>query len=559
MENKIAKTAPRRRRRLWAAGAAAGCLLGLTAATGDSFEVVKNLDIFYTVVEELEACYVDEIDHGKTVKTAIDKMLASLDPYTNYIPESKIEDLRFMTTGNYGGVGALIRKSGSRAIIADPYEGKPAQKAGMRAGDLLVRVDGADTEGLDIEAISEKLKGTPGSTVRIEAERPGVEGRMTFEVRREKIHISAIPYYTMADSATGYIQFNNFTYRCSDELREAMDSLSLRGARRMVIDMRGNPGGLLEEAVAICNLFVPKGQLVVSTKGKMKQWNRDYVTTTEPHAPRMPVAVLVDRGSASASEIVAGTLQDLDRGVVVGARTYGKGLVQATRPLSYNAQLKLTTAKYYIPSGRCIQALDYTHRNDDGSVGAIPDSLISDFRTRNGRLVRDGGGVAPDIEAQKAEMSLLATELYLENLIFDFATLYANRHATIAPAGEFAVGDADFDQFADFVAERGFEHKPESAELLNELAEALKEEKAWERVEGQVEAMRQALKRDLRADIYTFKDEIARLLTQEIASRYYYHAGRAQAFLRHDAALDTALAVLADTARYRALLAGPGK
>ena len=375
--NRISK-----RLRVIIAVACVGLTILLTGAVDNSFEVIKNLDIFYTVVNELDQFYVDEIDHGKLIKDGIDKMLETLDPYTNYIPESKIEDLRFMTTGNYGGIGALIRKSGKRAVIADPYEGLAGQKAGLRAGDILLKIDDFDTENQNIEAISEKLKGTPGTSMKVLVERYGESKPIEFNVVREHIHINPIPYYTVFDNNIGYVQFNNFTQNCAGELKSTIDSLLNQGAKSLILDLRGNPGGLLDEAILICNLFLPKGQLIVSTKGKVQQWNRDFVTTKEPFVPKMPVVVLVNRGSASASEIVAGALQDMDRGVVMGTRTFGKGLVQTTRPLSYNAQIKLTTAKYYIPSGRCIQALDYSNRNEDGSVGNIPDSLVSEFTTK---------------------------------------------------------------------------------------------------------------------------------------------------------------------------------
>ena len=431
--------------------ACVGLAVLFTGAVDNSFEVVKNLDIFYTVVKELDQFYVDEINHGKLIKDGIDKMLETLDPYTNYIPESKIEDLRFMTTGNYGGIGALIRKSGKRAVIADPYEGLAGQKAGLRAGDILLKIDDFDTENQNIEAISEKLKGTPGTSMKVLVERYGESKPIEFNVVREHIHINPIPYYTVFDNNIGYVQFNNFTQNCAGELKSTIDSLLNKGAKSLILDLRGNPGGLLDEAILICNLFLPKGQLIVSTKGKVQQWNRDFVTTKEPFVPKMPVVVLVNRGSASASEIVAGALQDMDRGIVMGTRTFGKGLVQTTRPLSYNAQIKLTTAKYYIPSGRCIQALDYSHRNEDGSVGNIPDSLVSEFTTKNGRKVYDGGGIKPDIELKTKTMSRLTTELYVGNHIFDFATQYASKHNSIDKPDIFSITDQDFIDFIEFV------------------------------------------------------------------------------------------------------------
>ncbi len=543
-----------RKTRIFAVTTALGLAFLLSAAVDNSFELVKNLDIFYSVVKELDAFYVDEIDHGKVVKSGIESMLEALDPYTNYIPESKIEDLRFMTTGNYGGIGALIRKSGNRTVITDPYEGLAGQKAGLRAGDILLRIDDFDTENQDIESVSEKLKGLPGTTLKIMIERFGQPKPMEFSVVRENIHISSIPYYALLENQIGYIQFNNFTQNCAEELKNSLDSLMTQGATSLILDLRGNPGGLLDEAITICNLFIPKGQLIVSTKGKMKQWNRDYVTTSEPFAPKIPVVVMVNRGSASASEIVAGALQDMDRGVVLGTRTFGKGLVQATRPLSYNAQLKLTTAKYYIPSGRCIQALDYSHRNEDGSVGTIPDSLVSEFTTKNGRKVYDGGGIKPDIEIEPKIMSRVTTGLYIENHIFDFATQYAVKNPQIASPESFSITEADYNDFKEFMKQRKFNYELESNQKLNDLIKSLKQEKYYETVETEVKAIEERIKQDVQKDLTVFKDEITKLLNEEITSRYYYQRGRIQYYLRHDNELDSAKSVLNNLNRYNAIL-----
>jgi carboxyl-terminal processing protease len=543
-----------RKTRLMAMAAALGLAIIFTSAVDNSFEVVKNLDIFYSVVRELEAFYVDEIDHGKLVKDGIDNMLETLDPYTNYIPESKIEDLRFMTTGNYGGIGALIRKSGNRTVITDPYEGMPGQKAGLKAGDILLRIDDFDTENQNIESVSEKLKGLPGTAIKVTIERPGQPKPMEFTVLRENIHISSIPYFTLLENQTGYIQFNNFTQNCAVELKKTLDSLLTQGATSLILDLRGNPGGLLDEAITICNLFLPKGQLIVSTKGKMKQWNRDYLTTNEPFAPKLPVVVLVNRGSASASEIVAGALQDMDRGVVLGTRTFGKGLVQATRPLSYNAQLKLTTAKYYIPSGRCIQALDYSHRNEDGSVGTVPDSLVSEFKTKNGRKVYDGGGIKPDIEIESKTLSRVTTGLYIENHIFDFATQYAIKNPKIAQPESFSITEADYTTFMEFMKTRKFNYELESNKKLTDLVKTLKQEKYFESVKDDVKAIEEKIKQDIQKDLTVFKDEITKLLNEEITSRYYYQRGRIQFYLRHDSELDSAKAILNNLDRYNAML-----
>ena len=362
--------------------------LGFSTLKNKDLDLVKNLDIYYTLFRELNMFYVDETDPEKLVSTSIDAMLSSLDPYTTFIPESDMDDFQFQTTGEYGGIGSLIRKSGKQVMIAEPYEGFPAAKAGIRAGDVILKVDGTPTKEMEIEAVSEKLKGKPGTELTLVIDRYDEEKPLEISILREKISILNVPYYGMIDPGTGYIRISNFTTGASKEVENALNELkSKNDLNSLVLDLRSNPGGLLLEAVRICNLFVDKGELIVSTKGKMTQWDSEYSTSQQPIDKEIPLVVLVNRGSASASEIVAGALQDLDRAVIVGQRTFGKGLVQTSRPLKYNAQLKVTTAKYYIPSGRCIQALDYSHRNPDGSVGSVPDSLISEYLTRNGRLV----------------------------------------------------------------------------------------------------------------------------------------------------------------------------
>lgn len=525
-----------------------------SASVDNSFEIVKNLDIFYTLIKELDRYYVDEIDNGKLIKDGIDRMLNNLDPYTVYVPESKVEDLRFMTTGSYGGIGATVRKSGKRAIIAEPYEGKAGQKAGLRAGDILLKIDDFDTENQEIEAVSDKLKGAPGTPLQISVERYGHSKPLEFTVIRENIHISSISYFTMLDSTIGYVQFSSFTQNCTQELKSAIDSLQHKGAKSLILDLRGNVGGLLEEAITICNLFLPKGQLIVSTKGKMKQWNRDYNTATDPFLPKIPVVVLVNRGSASASEIVAGAIQDLDRGVIMGTRTFGKGLVQAPRPLSYGAQLKLTTAKYYIPSGRCIQALDYSHRNEDGSVGTIPDSLISEFTTKNGRKVYDGGGITPDVELKPKMLSKLTTELYVENHIFDYATQYAAANPKIQDPAKFSINDSDYDKFVTFVKDKKVEYNQESQQILDDLVKALKQENYYATVENDLKTIENKIRRDIEKDLIVSKDEILKLINEEIVSRYYYQKGRIQNYLQHDHEIDSAVALLYNKTRYKQLL-----
>ena len=382
-------------------------------------------------------------------------MLKTLDPYTVYYPESDVDEFTFMTTGKYGGIGSLVRSSGEYVVISEVYKGFPADLAGIKPGDLLKKVDGISLKGLSTDKVSEKLKGNPGTPITLTIERNGKE--TDYPLKREKIVVPPVPYYGMIDSKTGYIRFTSFTQNCIDDVKTALTSLKNNNPEQIILDLRGNPGGLLTEAVEIVNLFVGSGNEVVSTKGKVKQFDEDFKTTKPAVDEKIALAVIINRGSASASEIVAGAIQDLDRGIIVGQRSYGKGLVQITRPLSYNTQLKVTTAKYYIPSGRCIQARDFSHPNEDGSVGIIPDSLISEFKTKNGRIVKDGGGIAPDIEILPEPLSQISTELYLRNYIFDFATQYYWAHPDIKSPEQFSFTDKDYADFKTMLAETKFQ------------------------------------------------------------------------------------------------------
>ncbi|SFE46592.1 S41 family peptidase [Sunxiuqinia elliptica] len=509
------------------------------------FLVDKNLDIYYTLVRELNLFYVDEINPTDLVKTSIDKMLESLDPYTNYIPESDMEDFRFMTTGEYAGVGALISKHGDEVVIAEPYEGFPAQKAGLKAGDILREVAGKSTEKLSTEDVSNLLKGPANKVVRVKVERPGKKKNLEIDILREKIQIDAVPYYGMLDNETGYIRLSNFTKDCGDEVKKAFVELKeQKGAKSLVLDLRSNPGGLLMESVKIVNLFVPKGSEVVSTKGKVKQWDKTYKATENPIDTVMPMAVLVNRGSASASEIVAGALQDLDRAVIIGTRTFGKGLVQTTRDLSYNTKLKVTTAKYYIPSGRCIQALDYSHRNEDGSVGTIPDSLITEFTTKKGRKVYDGGGIVPDQKIDLDRLSSLSINLVRDFMFFDYATKFANEHESIAAPEEFEITDAIFNDFKTFVKERKFSYQSETEEMFKKLLETAKEERYYDVAEGEFEALKVKIGHELDKDLESFKEEVKEMLTDEIVTRYYYQKGAIKSAIREDKGIDKAKEIL---------------
>ena len=530
---------------------------GFATLKNKDLELVKNLDIYYTLFRELNMFYVDETDPEELVTTSIEAMLSSLDPYTTYIPESEMDDFQFQTTGEYGGIGSLIRRSGDQVIIAEPYEGFPAAKAGVRAGDIILEVEGKSTKNLEIEAVSDILKGKPGTELHLLIERPGTEEPMKFLMKRETISILNVPYYGMLDEHTGYIRLTNFTTGASKEVEHALQELKKnQELNSLVLDLRSNPGGLLIEAVRICNLFVDKGELIVSTHGKMSQWDSEYVTTREPVDDKIPMTVLVNRGSASASEIVAGALQDLDRAVIIGQRTFGKGLVQTSRPLKYNAQLKVTTAKYYIPSGRCIQALDYTHRNEDGSVGVIPDSLISEYQTSHGRLVYDGGGIQPDFEVIPEMLSEISVQLYTQGMFFDFATLFRNSHDQIGSAETWSLSDDDYDLFKAFLKEKDFEFQTASEQAFFDLVTNAKREKYYELAEEEFASLKEKLSHDNLKDLETFNKEIRQILTEEIVNRYYYLAGRIVSQIQDDPQLDKAMEVLDEPGMVKEVLSG---
>ena len=515
-----------------------------------NFEVAKNLDIYHTLFRELNMFYVDEVNPNKLVKTSIDQMLESLDPYTTYISEDQMEDFRFMTTGEYAGIGALISKQNDKIIIAEPYEGFPAQKFGLKAGDVLIEVEGKLTKDMNTEDVSNLLKGPANKPVKIKYERYGEKKPVTIDVVREKIQIDAVPYYGMLDKNTAYIRLSSFTANCSNEVKKAFLELKNNDPHSLVLDLRGNPGGLLTEAVEIVNFFVPKGSEIVSTRGKVTQWDKVYKATSNPIDTVIKIAVLTNSGSASASEIVAGAIQDLDRGIVVGTRTFGKGLVQTTRDLSYNTKLKVTTAKYYIPSGRCIQALDYAHRNEDGSVGTIPDSLITEFTTKKGRKVYDGGGVAPDVKFESESLSSLSIALITKYLIFDFATKFSTENATITSPEEFEISDNTYTQFIAFVKENNFVYESQSEEELNDLIEHAKKDKYYGLAEKEFEALKAKLAPNFDKDSEEFNEEVKELLQDEIVSRYYYQKGAIRAAISDDKGIKKAIEELNSETAY---------
>jgi len=516
------------------------------------FRIAKNLDIFYSLFRELNTFYVDEINPDKVIKAGMDNMLKTLDPYTVYYPESEVDEFTIMTTGKYGGIGSLVRNSGDYVVISEVYKGFPADKAGIKAGDLLKKVDGISLKGFPTDKVSEKLKGNPGTEIILTIERNGKE--IDYNLNREKIVIPPVPYFGMIDSKTGYIMFTNFTQNCIDDVKNALTSLKDKNPRQIILDLRGNPGGLLSEAVEIVNLFVGPGNEVVSTKGKVKQFDEDYKTVKSAVDEKIPLAVIINRSSASASEIVAGAIQDLDRGIIVGQRSYGKGLVQITRPLSYNTQLKVTTAKYYIPSGRCIQARDFSHPNEDGSVGIIPDSLISEFKTRNGRIVKDGGGIAPDIEIMPETLSQIATELYLRNYIFDFATSYYWAHPEIKSPDQFSFTNKDYSDFQTYLVNRDFSYKTVTEQSLNELIINAKKEKYYEIHKDLLIALEKDIAHSLDQDLTLFKNEITDLLEDEILRRYFYEDGAIAWRIQKDEQVRKAIEVLNNAEEYESVL-----
>lgn len=543
-------------------GVAVGVLsVGLWSFDDDDnyFEVSKNLDIFATLFREINLKYVDETKPGDMMKTAIDAMLNDLDPYTNYIPESDIEDYRFMSTGQYGGIGALVRKKGDFVYISEPYEGKPADKAGLRAGDALLEVDGKSVKGKETNDVVKMLKGVPKTNVRIKVKREGTADPLEFTVTRDEIKINNVPYYGFVEGKVGYIRLSGFTEDAGREVKDALIALKDQGAESIILDLRDNPGGLLREAINISNIFVDKGQEIVSTKGKVKEWDKVYKSLNLPIDLKIPMAVLISRGSASASEIVSGTIQDLDRGVVVGQRSFGKGLVQQTFPLSYNSQVKITVSKYYIPSGRCIQALDYTHRRSDGSVGNVPDSLKTAFKTKNGRIVYDGGGVAPDYTTPTRKYPQILGSLINKSLIFDYATQYKLKHATIAPAKEFALTDAEYNEFVTWLADKEYDYTTRSEDILKDLKKAAETDKYFDAVAKEYDALKDKLAHDKKADLIKFKAEIKQFLEDEIIARYYYQKGKIEANFKYDVEVKEAIAILADKTKYNNILTGKYK
>lgn len=538
---------------------AIGAVVFFSTGFADSyFELSKNLDIFSTLYKEVNTYYVDETKPGELMKTGIDAMLKSLDPYTNFIPESQIEDFKFMTTGQYGGIGALIHKEGENVVISEPYEGFPAHTAGLLAGDVLIEVDGKKVKGKSTSDISEALKGQPNTALKVIIERPGTKGTLEKELIRKEIKIDDVPYAGMLNETIGYIRLTSFTQTAGQQFISALTKLKEENnAQAVIFDLRGNGGGLLNQSINIVNAFVPKGTMVVQTKGKISEWDATYTTLNSPVDTEIPVVVLVDDRSASASEIVSGSLQDLDRAVIIGDRTFGKGLVQQTRRLSYNAQLKVTVAKYYIPSGRCIQKLDYSHRDEDGDATVVADSLIVPFKTLvNKRTVFDGKGINPDIKIDQKEISNITSVLVRNFYIFDYATQYRLKHDSILEADKFALTDEDYSAFVTYLADKDINYETETEKQLRKLKETATKEKYFKYADKEYEELEAKLVLDKSGDLMKFKDEIKELLENEIISRYYYQKGRIISSLSKDPVVDKAIEVLENKETYTGILNG---
>lgn len=534
------------------------CMLPLCAAAqkkGNANSAIsRNLELFNDIYKQLDLFYVDSLNADTVIGWGIRSMLRQVDPFTDYYPDDD-DDLRQMATGKYAGIGSVIRyhRKEQRCVISEPYEGTPSQLAGVRAGDVILSIDGKDVKGMLTPKVSSMLRGEAGTTFELKVRRG--EEEKSFLITRQMIQLPEVPYYGMlGDGQTGYIYLTGFTEGACREVRNALNDLRRQGARQLVFDLRGNPGGAINEAVDIANLFLPKGKKVVYTRGKMTRTNREYYTATEPMDSVMPLVVLVDGASASASEIVSGALQDFDRAVIMGTRTYGKGLVQMIREVPYHGSLKITSSRYYIPSGRCIQAYDYRHLNADGSAGTVPDSLTHVFHTAGGREVRDGGGIKPDVEVKPDSLPSMIYELVGSDEFFDYVTSYCHAHPTIPPIGEFRLSDEDYAAFADSIQASGFEAGKPCHEVLNVLRDVVRREGYQEAVQAELDALEVKLRSDVRADLMRFRKEVEPYIMDEIAHRYYYQRGGVQQQLIDDPCIERALQVLSDKDEYKKIL-----
>lgn len=539
----LGKRINRMKKTLIIALAALMCTAVRAQSDDRGFEIAKNLEIFASVYKNLNLNYVDDVDPGKAIKTAIDAMLASLDPYTNYYAESQMEDVKLQLLGQYGGVGATIMQRGDSIYIADPYEGMPAAEAGIKSGDRILAVNGESTSGKTTADVSSAMRGQAGTDVVLKLEREGKVFDRT--VTRREIKLPNVPYYGYVgkDQNVGYIKLDEFTNDAAAHVRSAFVSLKKEkpGMKGVILDLRGNGGGLMNEAVDIVNIWVPRGQLIVETKGKVASKNMKSYTRLAPEDTEIPVAVLIDGNSASASEIVSGSLQDLDRAVIIGQRSYGKGLVQNILPMAYNSQMKVTVSKYYIPSGRCIQAIDYSHRDENGKAVKVPDSLKTAFKTKGGRTVYDGFGIEPDVEVEPEYMSNIAIALAQKFLVFDYATDYYRSHKSIAPATEFEITDEMYADFCRYLKEKGLSYNTVTERVIKQLRDVAKEERYDEAIEQQLKEMEIRLAAEKESDLEKHREEICEMLKGEILDRYYYDKGRIEGALHDDKVIRRAI------------------
>jgi carboxyl-terminal processing protease len=522
-------------------------------AQTNAFEVIKSLELMDQIYEQLDKYYVDDIQAGNLSKVAIDAMLKELDPYTVYYHESNIEDYRLLTTGQYGGIGALIRKNGEYVYISEPSQGNPAELSGLKAGDKILEIDGKSMKDKPSSEVSDMLKGPKGTQVILKIERNASDVK-TITVNRDEIKLPDVPYSGLMENNVGYIKLDGFTPTASSDVKKAFLELKEQGMTSLVLDLRGNGGGLLIEAVRIVNMFIEKNELVVSTKGRVEDENRVYMTTDEPMDLTIPLVVLMDGGSASASEIVAGSLQDLDRAVVIGTTSYGKGLVQRTYDLDYGSKVKLTIAKYYTPSGRCVQRLEYYDKQEGDGIEEIADSLITIFKTKNGRDVIDGRGVEPDIEVDPKEFSRLTSTVFSNNFVFDFATDYYFDHSSIAPASDFSLTDEEYAAFKSYVLMQDFAYSTASEEMLKKMKETAEEEGFYEDASAEYQALLEKVVPSKERDLDKFKPELSELIENEIVSRYYYQRGRAEQAFKSDVYMLETMKIFQNLSAYNTIL-----
>lgn len=519
------------------------------------FEIIKNLDVFTTLYKELNTYYVDEINPTEIMETGIEAMLESLDPYTNFIPEDRIEDYRIMSTGQYGGIGTTMGKIEERHVVMMILEGSPAELSGVKIGDELIEINSNPVGDYTTDEINTLLKGQIGTIVEVKVNRSGIKKPLKFTINRDRINIESVPYYGLVGEDIAYIRLTEFSSGAGSSVRSALVELKGKGAKKVILDLRGNPGGLLNESIEVSNVFIPKGLEVVSTKGKIEEWNKTYTANKNPVDVNIPVAVLISNNSASASEIVAGVMQDYDRGILVGQKSFGKGLVQATRPLSYNSQLKITTAKYYIPSGRCIQAIDYSHRNDDGSIGKIPDSLKTEFKTKAGRIVYDGGGVSPDYDVINKGYAPITIQLIRKGFIFDFVTEFYYKNVELKPdPRKFTITDDLYSEFTTWVSGKDYSYTTDTEETIKELKETAESDKYFEFLEKEITSLENEIKEHKKEDLKVFQSEIRKALKEEIISRYHKRQGMIESSFENDEEVDEAIKLLNDEAQYNSLL-----